>query len=107
MDPYAALAEMKRTREAIDRVVPPAVPGIYGWFMRRAGHVGPFPVDPDEPVYIGRSIDLAKRSLRNHFRSGRVGQNIIHANRSVQNGTKHKREVGGVSERRQSWLCGG
>lgn len=77
MNVQEVYAELLRTRAAIGGLDPPAAPGVYAWFMRCDGRLGPFDVASDTPIYIGRTMDLAERALRNHFKSGSTGWSTL------------------------------
>ena len=77
LDIVAVLDALVSTRARVDEVPAPSAPGVYAWFMRHDGHLGPFAVDSERPVYIGRSISLAERVWGNHFKSGSTGWSTL------------------------------
>ena len=62
---------LSRTRPSTLR--PPARPGLYAIFPREAGGVGWIGMEPDRPLFVGKSKDLQQREFDTHFAVGHSG----------------------------------
>ena len=55
-----------------EQLTPKAEPGIYAWFLCNTALIPLLAADVDKPIYIGRAVELSKRTLRQHLESGRT-----------------------------------
>ena len=68
---------LKSSRTSIDQLKAPPEPGVYALFLIEEATLANFSALPDQPIYIGRSINLAKREFDNHFNSSGTGWSTV------------------------------
>ena len=48
-------------------------PGVYAWFLVGASAIGEVSTSHEQPIYIGKSSNLAERTFYTHFTTGKTG----------------------------------
>ncbi|MBE0418375.1 MAG: hypothetical protein IBX63_11480 [Coriobacteriia bacterium] len=71
-----ALSEIRRTRSPIDASAI-ASGGVYAWFVREPLRLADFELNSEDPVYVGRSSNLAAREYANHLSSTSTGWSTL------------------------------
>jgi len=67
------LDELRKRRIRPTSLCAPNEPGVYAVFATRESDLDPFPTRPGQIIYLGISKNLARRQLRDHFRSNGTG----------------------------------
>lgn len=77
MDAVSLLQELQSSRGSIDNLNAPYESGVYALFLVEGARLSSYLVLEDQPIYIGKSINLAKREYDNHFNSSGTGWSTV------------------------------
>ena len=77
MDTVSLLQELQSSRNSIDYLNAPYESGVYALFLVEVARLSSYSVLEDQPIYIGRSINLEKREFDNHFNSSGTGWSTV------------------------------
>jgi GIY-YIG catalytic domain len=76
-DANSLLQNLSATKKPIGQLSAPPEPGIYALFAGDGSAIPGISGDPDRPIYIGSSTNLAQREFETHFRSTSTGFSTI------------------------------